>query len=64
MDTPHRHPETSSRPTFSTLLQSLSHLSLEWSREDTSSHPQSATVLGAPLEAGQNLFQDLQNLYQ
>ena len=62
-----RHPESSSRPTFSELLQVLSQGSetdlLRWSEEDMRVHPQAA-VLGAPLEAGKDLYIELQNAYQ
>ena len=60
-----RHPETSSRPTFTQLLQALSSTItklLSWSEEDMRVHPQAA-VLGAPLEAGKDLYPELQGTY-
>ena len=60
-----RHPQASSRPTFSQLLQALCQPEAEllgWSEEDTSVHLQ-AVVLGAPLEAGKDLYPELQEIY-
>ena len=60
-----RHPRTSSRPTFSTLLHTLSQnptTLLNWTEEDRNVHPLAA-VLGAPLEAGLGLYIDLQQVY-
>ena len=60
-----RHPETSSRPRFSQLLQALSSTItdlLSWSEEDMRVHPQAA-VLGASLEAGKDLYPELQGTY-
>ena len=60
-----RHPDTASRPTFSELCQSLSQSESEllgWSEEDMSIHPQAA-VLGAPLEAGKDLYRELQEMH-
>eukprot|EP00731_Ephydatia_muelleri_P029405 Em0020g1049a len=59
------HPLSSSRPAFITLCQALTLTKdalLRWSSEDRRSHSQ-ATVLGAPLECGQDLYQDLQRKY-
>ncbi len=62
-----RHPQAGSRPTFSDLLQSLSIPEiktelLHWTEEDAKTHPQ-AVVLGAPLEAGKDLYPDVQRAY-
>ncbi len=60
-----RHPQAGSRLSFSDLLQSLSRPETEllhWTGEDTKTHPQAA-VLGAPLEAGKDLYPDLQRAY-
>jgi len=60
-----RHPEVSSRPTFYQLLQALSFSETEllvWAEEDMRVHPQAA-VLGAPLEAGRDLYPELQETY-
>ena len=57
-----RHPDTVSRPTFSELYQALSQPEselLDWSEEDVRVHSQAA-VLGAPLEAGKDLYRELQ----
>lgn len=61
----YRHPDTVSRPTFSELNQALSQPESEllgWSEEDMSVHPQAA-VLGAPLEAGKDLYRELQEMH-
>ena len=60
-----RHPEKSNRPTFSSLCKALSQDSravLGWSVEDRNAHPQ-ATVLGAVLEAGRDLYIETQESY-
>ena len=60
-----RHPKTSERPTFATLVFKLSQPDckvLYFLASDEGIHRQ-ASVLGAPLEAGQNLYLDLQNMY-
>ena len=60
-----RHPQASSRPTFSQLLQALCQPETEllsWSEEDLRVHPQAA-VLGAPLEASKDLYPELQEIY-
>ena len=62
---PCRHPEASSRPSFSHLLRALSQPETEllsWSEEDIRVHPQAA-MLGTPLEAGKDLYIELQNTY-
>ena len=61
-----RHPQASSRPTFSQLLQALCQPDTEllsWSEEDVRVHPQ-AGMLGAPLEAGKDLYPELQQIYK
>ena len=61
----HRHPETSGRPTFAAILQTLSlpdsHL-LQWSEADKAEHPEAA-MLGAELEAATDLYTKLQQSY-
>ena len=64
-----RHPNKNLRPLFSDLHTSLSDhaLSLQMkaspeSDDSNESHPQAHTI-GAPLEAGKELFTDLQNTY-
>ena len=61
----YRHPETSERPSFVILVSKLSqpdYKVLYFLASDKGIHRQ-ASVLGAPLEAGQNLYLDLQNMY-
>ena len=58
----YRHPDPVARPTFSELYQALSQPESEllgWSEEDMRVHSQAA-VLGAPLEAGKDLYRELQ----
>ena len=62
---PPRHPDASGRPQFAQLLQVLSrpeHELLSIPEEEGRVHPQ-ATLLGAPLEAGKQLYLELQNTY-
>ena len=50
---------------FSAIFKSLNHSDsqlLSWSDKDKSVHPQ-ASFLGAPLDAGDNLYPDLQDYY-
>jgi len=59
------HTEAGRRPTFSAVVKMLSHLDshlLNWTERDKSVHPQAAS-LGAPLEAGERLFPELQDYY-
>ena len=65
-----RHPEHWSRPTFLSLLKTLSVSAtttggelLNWSERDSCRVLAQATALGAPLEAGRNLYPELQNAY-
>ena len=61
----HRHPKTSSRPSFTTLVQIFSQAEADlliWSEDDLSVHSQ-VSVLGAPLEAAKDLYPQLQTLY-
>ena len=66
-----RHPNKNLRPTFSDLHTSLSDHTLSLGMKESQSegpdqplplHPQAHTI-GAPLEAGKELFTDLQNIY-
>ncbi len=60
-----RHPDKSSRPSFTEVLEALSEPETDllcWSVEDTAVQPQAA-VLGAPLEAGVDLYPELQRTY-
>ena len=60
-----RHPETASRPSFPQVVETLSEPDFEllsWKEEDLTVHPHAA-VLGAPLEAGNELYPELQKAY-
>ena len=60
-----RHPETSLRPGFRDIVLTLvgsEQMVLNIPEEDSSSNPL-AGVLGAPLEAGENMYTDLQKRY-
>ena len=65
MFTHYRHPETSLRPGFRDIVLTLvgsEQMVLNIPEEDSSSNPL-AGVLGAPLEAGENMYTDLQKRY-
>ena len=61
---PRRHPEASSRPTFSDLVTSFDQPDSKLLTCPSDVDPPEAVVLGAPLEKGENLYRDLQNKYQ
>jgi serine/threonine protein kinase len=60
------NPTASLRPSSSELLQDLTGAEesclLQWREEDSRCHPQ-AHLLGAPLEAGESLYRELQLTY-
>ena len=61
----YREPDPKKRITFDNIVGKLSSSSgmiLKWKNEDNTSSPL-CSVLGAPLEHGQELYKDLQNLY-
>ncbi len=61
-----RHPENSQRPAFRDVVLSLARgeeMILNIPEEDSSTNPL-AGVLGAPLEAGENMYSQLQSRYQ
>ncbi len=61
----YRHPQTKVRPGFRDVVVTLvgsEEVVLCIPEEDSSTHPL-AGVLGAPLEAGENMYQQLQNRY-
>ena len=61
----YRNADKPSRPDFAELVHALSSPVtdlLSWSEEDMRVHPQAA-VLGAPLEAGKDLYPELQGTY-
>ena len=60
-----RHPTASERPSTSELLKELTKKEsslLQWREEDSQCHPQ-ASLLGAELSAGKDLYTELQNTY-
>ncbi|CAI8021519.1 Ephrin type-A receptor 4a (Fragment) [Geodia barretti] len=60
------HPEPHSRPTFpdiQTVLQRPDFKLLTWTAEDVAAYTEEARTLGAPLEAGEELYTDIQNCY-
>ena len=61
----HRHPDSSSRPDFVSVVQQLSLPDtklLKWSEEDKAIDPEAAT-LGAGLDRAMDLYKDLQEQY-
>ena len=61
-----RNPEATERPKFTKLMTAfLSNpsLLLKWTEKDLSVSPQ-ASMLGAPLEEGRDLYQNLQFKYK
>ena len=61
-----RNAEPESRPTFSdiqTVLQRPDLKLLTWMAEDVAAYTEEARTLGAPLEAGEELYTDIQNAY-
>ena len=60
-----RHPDSSSRPDFVSVVQQLSLPDtklLKWSEEDKATDTEAA-ILGVGLEKGVDLYKDLQELY-
>ena len=60
-----RHPESSERPSFRDIVLTLASGEknvLNIPEEDSSTNPL-AGVLGAPLEAGENMYSELQRRY-
>ena len=54
-----------SRPKFRDILDTLKRPVVElfvWTKEDLKSHQQ-CSVIGAPIDAGKELYLDLQNMY-
>ena len=61
-----RHPNSSDRPNFVSVVQQLSLPDtklLKWSDEDKGSADDEAAILGAGLEKSVDLYKDLQELY-
>ena len=62
----HRNPDHHSRRTFEDVTRELAtdpETLLSWSQQDKETSSK-ASVLGAPLEEGKHLYQELQNKYQ
>ena len=62
----YRHPEPESRPEFPDIqveLQRPDFKLLTWRAEDVAAYTEQARTLGAPLEAGEELYTDIQMLY-
>ena len=62
-----RNPMHKLRPSFSTLLRTISQPSyvlFHWIEEDKQSGGPQCDVLGAPLAACHSLYPDLQNMYR
>ena len=63
---PIRNPEPESRPSFPEIqvdLQRPDFKILTWTSEDVTAYSEQARTLGAPLEAGEKLYTDIQNTY-
>ena len=61
-----RNPEPSSRPTFPEIQVEVMRPDfklLTWTAEDVAAYTEEARTLGAPLEAGEELYTDIQNTY-
>ena len=61
-----RNPEPDHRPTFPEILVGLQRPDfklLTWTAEDVAAYTEEARTLGAPLEAGEELYTDIQKLY-
>ena len=61
-----RNPESESRPTFpdiQTVIQRPDFKLLTWTAEDVAAYTEEARTLGAPLEAGKELYTDIHNTY-
>ena len=61
-----RNPEPSFRPAFSEIQVEVMRPDfklLTWTAEDVAAYTEEARTLGAPLEAGEELFTDIQNTY-
>ena len=61
-----RNPEPESRPEFPDIqveLQRPDFKLLTWTAEDVAAYTEQARTLGAPLEAGEELYTELQCMY-
>ena len=60
---PIRNPEPESRPEIQVDLQRPDFKILTWTSEDVTAYSEQARTLGAPLEAGEELYTDIQHTY-
>ena len=63
----HRNPRYNDRPSFDEIFELLNRTDsdiLSWSEEDKSHCSQMAAQIGAPVNEGASLYQDLQKTYQ
>ena len=61
-----RNPDAELRPSFPDIqleLQRPDFKLLTWTAEDVAGHTEQARTLGAPLEAGEELYADIQSMY-
>ena len=61
-----RHYEPQSRPTFFEILLALQRPDfqlLKWTSEDEASYSEEARTVGSPIEAGEELYAELQQMY-
>ena len=62
-----RNPSPDSRPSFPDVLVELQRPDfklLTWTPEDVAAYSEQARTLGAPLEAGEELYTDIQKKYE
>ena len=62
----YRNPDPELRPSFDVILPELQRPDfklLKWTSEDVTAYSEQARTLGAPLEAGEELYTDIQNTY-
>ena len=63
----YRNPVPELRPSFGAMVLELQHPDFKlliWTSEDVAAHTEQARTLGAPLEAGENLYADIQHIYR
>ena len=62
-----RHPEAASRPTFFDTLLALQRPDfqvLKWTCEEVAAYSEEARTIGSPIEAGLELYTDIQHTYE
>ena len=63
----YRNPVPELRPSFGAMVLELQHPDfklLMWTSEDVAAHTEQARTLGAPLEAGESLYTNIQHIYR